>query len=302
MKNTVAKRIVLTLLAGVMLLGGCGAKDNTGDDTVTLEQIYRAQDRETLVEYYGDALYEFSVFYKEEEVQYSQYYTGNDIFLEEYGDTFLYRDSLYCYFKSEGDCYATMADSSFDEDIAEFDNYLFGEEEDWERYGQQIVETSLNADNLKVVAEYQNRDFVKRTMEEFDFTYDESCVMQSTYILDANTLAMYAGEDKLIFSDGTEYVFMKYSCSYGYQKNVAPEQYLELLERMDATESVTEYTVVYKGAEEHTRKMKVVKGDIFILQTDEEPQGIFYDEEGTQPVEGNVLSSEADSLTIYVME
>lgn len=129
--------------------------------------------------------------------------------------------------------------------------------------------------------------------------------ISQSYVLDAETLALMTGEDKLILSDGTEYLCIQYICSYGCQdKNEVPEMYAELKTHMEASENVTEFTIIDKlSDEESVNTMQVVKGDTLeILLKDEAKYGLFYDAEGLHLVGDMKLQSEEDSLTIYILE
>ena len=291
---------------GIFLVAGYGVNwNNAGSesvaDTVTMEQLFDAQDIEKLVDYYGDVWYEFQTFYPEGKEEYMYYFVGDDMYIR-MGETDyeLWRDDKYFYAKDKAGYYAGVSGAAFHntEEVSSLFDLRRGYD-----IKQKIIETSLNADNLSIVTTYENDEFIQSIAEQFGLTYDKDCKFQSTYIVDSHTLAVYAGEDKYISSDGTEYVCMKYNASYSYDKNTYPDGYLDLEARMEAVENITKYTIVFEdNGERVTDKMNVVKGDSFVWKIGDEKYALYYDEQGLNPVERNSIISEEDSMTIYILE
>lgn len=316
MKKRKGLALGLLTVFTALALTGCGQKEeNTQVDTgteavetekdifstdgdVTMEQIVAAQDRKKLVEYYGDVQYEFKVFLKDETEEYLHYYVGDDIYYEDSENQELIREDAYFYAHDENGYYAGVAKDVFD--VSQYDNYLFGSDEERAENPQTILETSVNGDNLKVVTQYDNPEFVQKLAERFELAYDENCVLKAEYIMDIHTLALFAGKEVMVLSDGTEHTITKYNGFYSMQKNEYPEKYLELKERMEATENITEYTVHFVD-DDITRKMNLVKGDELGFGLDEEEYGLYFDAEGQDPVGDMVIRSEEDSVELYVI-
>lgn len=306
---------LLTVFTALALIG-CGQKEENAnvstdtetekdifstDENVTMEQIIAAQDRKKLVEYYGDVQYEFSTFWGDETGEYLHYYVGDDIYYEEGEYQELICEDAYFYAHDENGYFAGIAKDVFD--VSQYDNYIFGTEEERAENPQIILETSVNGDNLTVVTQYDNPEFVQKIAEGVELPYDENCILKAEYIMDIHTLALFAGKEVLVLSDGTEHTITKYNGFYSMQKNEYPEKYLELKERMEATENVAEYTVHFVD-DDITRKMNLVKGDEFgfVFGLDEEEYGLYFDAEGQNPVGAMTIQSEEDSVELYVIK